>query len=124
MNTPLLVAAFLALFVAVGHSVAGEKLILRPILRDCELPPVLGSRDFTRRTLRAGWHLMSVFALGMGVILLEQARPDVVHSVHTVRHVAMTLLISGIVLAVMTRGRHFAVIFFLLAAGFAWVGAA
>jgi hypothetical protein len=122
MNTPLLVAALLTFFVAVGHSVVGERLILGPILRDCELPPAMGSRDFTRRTLRAGWHLMSVFALGMGVILLEQARPDVVHSIHSVRHVSMTLLLSGVVLMVMTRGRHFAAIFFLLAAGFAWMG--
>ncbi len=122
MNPFLLVAALLALLIAVGHSVAGEKLILGPLLRTCELPPALGSREFTRRTLRAGWHLMSVFALGMAIILLEQSWPHVVHSVHTVRHVAMTFLLSGVVLAVMTRGRHFAVVLFLLVAVLSWMG--
>ena len=53
---------------ALVHSVLGERCILIRLFRRTDLPPLFGSDDFTKRTLRFAWHLTSVVWLGVAAV--------------------------------------------------------
>ena len=122
MRSPLLVAAAtLALLCGVAHSYLGERYILIRLFRRTDLPHLFGSDVFTRRTLRFAWHLTSVAWWGSAAMLVVLANGSARDGL---RVLSVTFLISAIVTAVGTRGRHLAWPVFLLIAIFAWIGAA
>ena len=67
----LLVAAFLTVVLAVGHSYLGERYILIRLFRRQDLPKLFGGTEFTTRTLRFAWHLTSLAWLSLGAILVK-----------------------------------------------------
>lgn len=95
----LVVAASLCGALAVAHSYLGERFVVRRMLRR-DQPRLFGSDDFTKRTLRFQWHLLSVAWVGMGALLV------VVPESALVVGVAM-LASAGIALAA-SRGKHLA----------------
>lgn len=102
---------------AVLHSVLGERKILRPLFAPAVVPPralPLG-RAFTARTLRFVWHLLSVAWLSLGVLVL---RGDGT----TLGVVGATLLVSGALALVVSRGRHFAWALFVVGGASALLG--
>lgn len=120
----LLLAALLVVCVGAAHSYLGERLILMRLFRRCALPPVFGSADMTRRTLRVVWHLATVAWLGLAAVLVLLAWPGAgTGAIGLV--VAATFLVHGLVGLIGSRGKHLSWIAFLaiaLLAGLAVLG--
>jgi hypothetical protein len=103
----LLVAGGAALAaLALAHSVLGERYVLRRLFRRA-LPPLFGSDDFTRRTLRFAWHVVSVAWWGMATLMLLLARaPLDAGGRLALLAVAGTLAATALVTLVVSQGRH------------------
>ena len=120
MNVSLLIAAALLVAIAAAHSVLGERYILMRLFQRENLPRLFGSDWFTKRTLRFAWHVTSVTWLGFAALLvLAGAGASSTGTVLAV--VAMTFLVTGMIAAVASRGRHLSWIVFLAVAALAWL---
>ncbi len=113
MNTFLLLAAAVITFgVGLAHSILGERYILTRLFRRGNLPPLFGGTEFTERTLRFAWHLTTVAWWGMAAVLVLLA-----FGAATARNVSLALgitaLVSAVVTAWISRGRHLAWIAFV-----------
>jgi hypothetical protein len=120
MSIWLWVATLLALSVGLAHSYLGERHILVRLLRRDNLPHLFGSDVFTKRTLRFAWHLTSIAWWGAAVTIPMLAREDASAGL---RVIGGTFLVSAVVTAVGSRGRHLAWPVFLLIGAAAWLGA-
>ncbi|MEO5922145.1 MAG: hypothetical protein ABIQ01_13480 [Pseudolysinimonas sp.] len=107
----LYVAAALMAILAVGHSIIGERKLIGPLAHRDDLPRLFGGTRFSAATLRFAWHVTSVLGLGFAAVLLAfalGASGDVIVSV-----IGWTLIVSGLLPLIATRGRHLAwVVFF------------
>jgi hypothetical protein len=99
----LLTAALLIAFLGIAHSILGERYILMRLFRR-DLPQLFGGSEFTRNTLRFAWHLTSILALGISALLVQLG--DASSPQALVRTLGLTLLASGLLPIVFTRGRH------------------
>lgn len=109
----LYVAAVLLVLVGLMHSVKGGRNLIEPILRDGGAPPILGGIRDTRFTLRAGWHLLTLFWWANAAVLVSmELNPSTVNPVFLL---ANALICGGTALAslLLTEGRHLSWIFFL-----------
>ncbi|MHB0970552.1 MAG: hypothetical protein ACYC7A_00385 [Thermoanaerobaculia bacterium] len=120
MSVALLAAAMLAIALGVAHSILGERYILVRLFRRSDLPHLLGSDWFTRRTLRFAWHLTSLAWFGFAAVLLVLAREGAPDRPLLLRTISATFLISAAIAAGATRGRHLAWIVFLAIGALAW----
>ena len=124
MNFYFVAAAFLTLVIGVAHSWLGERYILVRLFRRQNIPHLLGSDVFTKRTLRFAWHLTTIAWLGAAVSLLVLASSPPDASARMLSGViAATFLASGVVALAGSRGRHLSWIVFLLIAALVWMGA-
>jgi DUF1680 family protein len=119
-----LLAAVLTVAVAVAHSVLGERYLLVRLFRRTELPRLFGSDWLTRRTLRFAWHLTSIAWLGLAALLALLPSFGGPGAAAAGRVIALTFLVTGLVTALASRGRHLAWVVFLAIAALAWVGCA
>ncbi|MCW8985796.1 MAG: hypothetical protein OQK55_10665 [Thermoanaerobaculales bacterium] len=124
MNVMLLAAGLLSALIGIAHSVLGEKLVLGPLIRRGDLPRLLGSRTFARRTLRFAWHLTTVLLLGIGaaVIALSPETLDP-QSACTIRVLAITFAVCSLLSLIGARAKHFSWWVFLIIAVLLWFGA-
>ncbi len=124
MNPFLIVAAALAVGIGVAHSWLGERYLLKRLLRRSNLPHILGSDVFTKRTLRLAWHLTTVAWWGLAAVLALVAAPPTfnIGMDHALVIVALTFLATAVVTLVTSRGRHLAWLVFLLIAITTWLG--
>jgi len=120
MHTGLLIAAGLTIAIGLVHSVLGERYILIRLFRRDNLPRLFGSDVFTKRTLRFAWHVTSVAWWGLAAVLLLSAG-DPVPGEAVRRAVGVTFLITGVIAAVGSRGKHFAWPVFLAIGALAWL---
>ena len=111
MNIALLMAAGLFVNGALVHSVAGERLLIIPVL-SMELPEFLGSRWMAERTLRMAWHLTSVAWLGLAATLVAAAMPGAHVASLVPAVIGVTCGAMAALSIIVTRGRHL----------FSWVG--
>ncbi|MBD9479468.1 hypothetical protein [Pseudoxanthomonas sp. PXM02] len=104
----LLTAAALMFLLGLAHSVLGERYLLIRLFRRPDLPKLFGDTWFTTRRLRFAWHLTTVIAWGLAVVVLQLGQlPDTAErSIGTT--LAITLLVSGLLPLLFTRGRHLA----------------
>lgn len=100
MNSFLVAAASIAIITAMAHSILGESLLIGPLLRRDDLPALIGDKLLAKRTLRFVWHLPSIAWLGIAALLLMAPAPSVL------RVLAATALASGVVTALISRGKH------------------
>lgn len=122
MNYYLLTSACLITIVAMIHSLLGEKLIVKPILR-LDLPHILGSDFLTKKTLRLAWHLMSVAAFGFAGILFFYSFQVITNDASvTVKIISAVFIVSSVVSVFVAHGRHFSWWAFLLIGILAWLG--
>ena len=124
MSIPLLAAGILSAVLGVLHSLLGERLLLGPIFRRGDLPKLLGSTDFARRTLRFAWHLTTVLLLAIGAVITAfSLSPLEAQSAWVPRVLAITFAACSLLSLIGTRARHFSWWVFLAIAVLLWLGA-
>jgi len=125
MTNLLLAAAILMLLTGVAHSVLGELLILRHMSKFQAVPPLLGSIELTKRTLRFTWHLATLLASGMALILVHYAYlPQLGDGEKFVVHtIGGAMLACSVVTLAVSRGKHPGWVAFLVIAVLSWLGA-
>lgn len=121
MSWWLRTAAILTIAVGLAHSYLGERYILTRLFRRSTLPPLFGSDVFTRRTLRFAWHVTTVAWWGAAALFWALGRGDARLGL---RVLSLTFLITALVAAFGSRGRHLAWPVFAAIAAAAWLGAA
>jgi len=109
-------SAFLAIFIGLVHSYLGERYILIRLFKR-ELPKLLGSDWFTKRTLRFAWHLTTVAWWGFAAVLFILSSPgeDIQKQILIV--IAIVFIVSGLFSSAFTKGKHISWVFFWLIAG-------
>jgi hypothetical protein len=121
MNMPLVIAALLTALLGVAHSYLGERYILIRLFRRGNLPELFRRSEFTKRTLRLAWHIMSVLAFGFAILFWTLASPggDEVHTL--TRIIAATFALCALMSLVVSRARHLSWIVFFAIAGLVWI---
>ena len=115
MDNLLYFSAFLTFTIGVAHSVLGERYILIRLSRRDNLPKLFGSADFTMRTLRFVWHLLTVAWWGFAVVLVLLAHPPL--SISTLGAVIAAIFLIHFVVALLgSHGKHLSWIVFLIIA--------
>lgn len=100
----LYMAAFFICVLALAHSFLGERFILIRLFRRDNLPVVFGSTAFTVGTVRFVWHLTSILGLGIAAMLILLA--DEAPAAHLAATIGWTMMLSGMLPLILTRGRH------------------
>lgn len=108
----LYIAAVLIGALGIAHSVLGERYIIRWLLRH-DLPKLFGGTDFAAGTIRFAWHITTVLALGLAVMLTLFALDAPTAAV--VGCIGSTLIACGVLPVYFTRGRHLSWIVFFAA---------
>ncbi|PHR90340.1 MAG: hypothetical protein COA76_01390 [Moritella sp.] len=112
----LVTSAFLAIFIGLVHSYLGERYILTRLFKG-DLPKLLGSDWFTKRTLRFAWHLTTVAWWGFAAVLFILSSPNGDTQKQILVVIAVVFFVSGLFSSVFTKGKHISWIFFWLIAG-------
>ena len=112
MQTTLILAAILTAAVGVAHSWLGERYLLQRLFRREDLPKILGSAEFTKRTLRFAWHVTTIAWLGLAAVLLLVAQPELSRSAIGAA-VGLCFLAQFALALVGSRGRHLSWLAFL-----------
>lgn len=100
----LYAAAALIAALGIAHSILGERFILIRLLRRDNLPKLFGGTEFTARTLRFAWHLTTILALCLALLLIQLAgRASAPNLASTI---GLALIVAGVLPLVYTRGRH------------------
>ena len=122
-NLYFFIAGILTLFLGLAHSVLGELLLFRRLVKD-QLPPIAGSKGFTLRTLRVTWHVPTILAWGFGAILLSFSLLSFAdNNLEFVKKaMAVSFLISSLIVLFGTKGKHPAWIVLLAIAVLTWLG--
>ena len=124
MNVMLLVAGLLSALIGIAHSVLGERLLLGPLFERGDLPKLLGSAAFARRTLRFTWHLTTVLLLGIGVMMMILSlAPLDSQSACILRVLAISFAVCSLLSLIGARARHFSWWVFLIISVLLWFGA-
>jgi hypothetical protein len=124
MNEPFLVTAALAALGGLGHGYLGERMILVPLGRQAELPRTrFGDTRSTMMMLRFTWHFFTVVMVSLAVVFLALGTGVVGGGDWTVvRVLAGYFAVFGVLVLVLSRGRHRAWLIGLGAAVTAWLG--
>jgi len=100
----LILAVFLIVLIGLAHSFLGERYILTRLFRQ-PLPELLGSDEFTKKTLRFAWHITTVAWFGFAAILLL-VEGDQLFRVYTLLAISAVFGVSATIALVASRGRH------------------
>jgi len=108
MSGLLLAAGLVAIVTGVLHAVLGEILILRHLDRLDGLPPLLGSKELPKQTLRFTWHLPSILAWAFAAILIRYARLAELGADDrfVVATISVAFLVCAGIVLLINRGRH------------------
>lgn len=112
-------AAILLFLLGLAHSALGERYILVRLFRRDNLPRLFGGTAFTTRTLRFAWHITTVAWWGMAVLLWQAASGGDLGRSAVLTVLGWTMLLSGVLPLVITRGRHLSWIVLFLVGGLA-----
>lgn len=121
MNAPLVIAAVLVALLSVAHSYLGERYILIRLFRRGNLPDLFRRADFTRRTLRLAWHIMTILAFGFAALLFVLASPGHDDIRPLLNVIAATFALCGLTSLVISRARHLSWIVFFAIAALVWI---
>jgi hypothetical protein len=110
--------------IGLAHSVLGERLLLGPLFRHGDLPKLLGSGSFARRTLRFAWHLTTVLLAAIGAIVMALSTASLdPQAMWILRVLAVTFAACSLVSLIGARAKHFSWWVFLIIAALLWLGA-
>jgi hypothetical protein len=122
----LVTAGFLLFILGLIHSVLGEILIFKR-MRDRSIIPTHGGDLLKERHVRilwATWHLVTILAWGIGVVLYwisTSAPAETVPSVLVINTIVVTVFIGAALVLTGTKGKHPGWIVLLLIATLAWL---
>ena len=105
MQIWLYFVSLLLIVVVFAHSYLGERHILIRLFRREDLPKVMGSSEFTIRTLRFAWHITSVAWFGFAAIVFSLARPPLDSSTIGLI-IGLTFLVHFAISLIGSRGKH------------------
>ena len=113
----LYIGSLLAVLIGFIHSFLGEKYILIRLFRRNDLPALIGSDWFTKRVLRFAWHLTTIAWWGFAAILyvMSESGPNIRDEVLQIT--GIVFLISGLLSAGFTNGKHISWVVFWSIAG-------
>ena len=100
----LYAAAALIAALGIAHSILGERFVLIRLLRRGNLPKLFGDTEFTARTLRFAWHLTTMLALCLALLLVQLANHASAPNLAST--IGLALVVSGVLPLAYTRGRH------------------
>lgn len=113
----LSLAALLCVVIGAAHSWLGERRLIGPLLDPAQRHGIL-QRRFARDVLRFGWHITTLAWWGIGAAFAafatggSQAAPRL-----AIFALSASMLLTGVVILVSGRGRHWAwPVFFAIAA--------
>lgn len=115
----LITSALLIIFLGLVHSYLGERYILIRLFKR-DLPKLLGSDWFTKRVLRFAWHLTTVAWFGLAGILFILSTPSEYVHKQILIVIAIVFLVSGLLSAVFTKGKHISWLFFWSISGMSY----
>lgn len=121
MNIPLTIAAVLVALLGVAHSYLGERYILIRLFRRGNFSDLFRRADFTKRTLRLAWHIMTILAFGLAALLfvLASSGHDDIRPLLTT--IATTFALCGLTSLIISRARHLSWIVFFAIAALVWI---
>ncbi len=134
MNELFLVTGTLAAFGGLSHAYLGERLLLTPLMERVDLPTtrfetarllrnIAFSDDDTKIILRGAWHFFTVVMVSVAAVFLALGAGVAGGGDWTVvRILAVYFAVFGVLVLVLSRGRHFAWPIALAAALTAWLG--
>ena len=124
MNELFLVTGALAGFGALAHGYLGERLVLMPVTQGMGLPSTrFGGAAQTAMMLRFTWHFFTVVMVSLAVVFLALGTGAIGGGDWAVvRVLAGYFAVFGVLVLVLSRGRHFAWLIGLGAAVTAWLG--
>lgn len=124
MNAWLAAGALLAFGIGLAHSTLGERYILIRLMRR-DLPKLFGTDALTKRTLRFAWHLTTVawwgFAAQMAWAAGALDATGGASGAALLQPIAGVFLVSAVLTAGSSRGRHLAWPVFLAITACAWL---
>ncbi|MEM7278349.1 MAG: hypothetical protein AAF385_09500 [Pseudomonadota bacterium] len=101
----LIAAAALVVFIGLVHSILGERFILLRLFRQ-PLPPLFGSDDFTKKTLRFAWHITTLAWFGLAAIIVHISEASADRAV-ILTIIGLTFGASALVALLASRGKHY-----------------
>lgn len=109
-------ATLLLIFIGFIHSILGEKYILIRLFRLDNLPHLMGSDWFTKRTLRFAWHITTLAWWGFACMLFIMSNEQNIETLKAkmLWVIVSVFLISGIISLIFSRAKHLSWIVFLL----------
>lgn len=124
MNEWFLATGALAALGGLGHGYLGERMILIPLGRQAELPRTrFGDSPSTMLMIRFTWHFFTVVMLSLAVAFFALGTEAVGGGDWSVvRVLAGYFAAFGVLVLVLSRGRHRAWLIGLAAAATAWLG--
>lgn len=108
MNTLLLAAGLLSIFVGLIHSILGELLIFKKV-RDGAIVPAVSSGllgEGNIRILWATWHIASIFGWVAGVMLISIANNGFSGSALFIQYISASMFAAGLLVFIATKARH------------------
>jgi hypothetical protein len=126
VNIYLLLAAVLSFVLVLGHSLRGEWIGERTLVRRI-MGLILFDEDEkdvrAKRVVRVAWHVPSFAWGGIGVILFYAAFIAMNDPMSImIRIISITFFVSSVFSLIVNRGRHASWVLFLLTAILAWAG--
>lgn len=105
----LIIASMLLVLCGFIHSILGERYILLRLFKRDNLPPLFGSDQFTKGTLRFAWHITSLAWFGFAALLILLPESIVLQFT-----VSVVFGLSGVFSAYYTKGKHLSWLVFLV----------
>lgn len=126
MNISFLLASLLGYFVALAHSLRGEWIGKRTLIRAIIKLRLFNEDEkdeMSKRVVRVAWHVTSITWFGIGSLLLYFAFADMNSTIVVAARIISVTFFACFVFSVVTvRGRHPSWVLFLLIAVFTWLG--
>lgn len=113
----ILFAGLLAVLIGAAHSYLGERYILVRLFQRTDIPKLLGSDWFTKRTLRFAWHITTLAWWGFATVLFALTRPSTDVRSDMLWITGAVFLLSGLLSLGFTRGKHLSWLVFWTIAG-------
>jgi len=126
MNIFLLLASILSFILVLGHTLRGEWVGERTLVRRITNLSLFDDEEKdarAKRVVRVAWHVPSIAWGGIGAILFYAALIDMTGpTIIIIRIISITFFASAVFSLIVNRGKHASWILFLLTSIFAWLG--